>query len=326
VRRGAGSLVIGVANFGGVIPERWFPSLHAAVTAGLDIVSGAYKRLEDVPCLADAAATNGVSLHAAGIDYAAESPQLILDQIEPVANRVHDNTTRQDLMETLPAGGARNALDCALWDVEAKRSGAPAWHNAGLVSNTSVISAFTIGIGSAAETREKDRELRNWPLIKVEIDGNDPMAAIKIVAEEAPSASLIVDANQAWPIDQPNTFAQDLAERKLALIEQPLKVGTDEALRGFCGPVPLAANETCVDRLSRPRPKRLYDVINSSKRAGRLRRFSCQLRPGQRVSRSWSGVRRGRRSQWPLRSSSHKQLSLWIWMDRLSTAMIVQTG
>jgi L-Ala-D/L-Glu epimerase len=199
---------------------------------------------------------------AAGVDYAGESPQLIRDQIESVANRLHDTTTRQDLMEMLPAGGARNALDCALWDVEAKRSGSPAWHSAGLVSNTSVVSAFTIGIGSAAETLEKARELCDWPLIKIKVDGNDPMAAIKIVAEEAPSASLIVDANQAWTIDQLNAFAPDLAERKVVLIEQPLKVGSEEALRGYCGPIPLAADESCVDRSSLPRLEGLYDVIN----------------------------------------------------------------
>jgi L-alanine-DL-glutamate epimerase-like enolase superfamily enzyme len=199
---------------------------------------------------------------AAGVDYAGETAQSILAQIEWVSRRINSTTTRYDLMELLPAGGARNALDCALWDVEAKRSGIPAWRSAGLFDNASVVSAFTIGIGSEAETREKARELRDWPLIKIKVDANDPMAAINIVAEEAPSASFIVDANQAWTIYQLNAFAPELAERKVALIEQPLKAGTDEALRKYRGLVPLAADESCVDRSSLPSLKGLYDVIN----------------------------------------------------------------
>ena len=107
---------------------------------------------------------------AAGVDYDGETPHSMAGQIAGVLDQLSDDISGADLMRLLPAGGARNALDCALWDLRAKQTGVPAWRQAGLAGLKAVITAYTIGLGDEATTRRKLRAARQYPLLKHKVD------------------------------------------------------------------------------------------------------------------------------------------------------------
>mgnify|MGYP003397029793 FL=1 len=135
---------------------------------------------------------------AAGVDYDGETPETLAAQIASVQNALHDGITGQELLHLLPAGGARNALDCALWDLRAKEAGVAAWRTAGLALPRPVTTAFTIGLGSEADVRRKARDALPYGLLKLKLDAERNVDLVRIVREEHPTARLIVDANQAW--------------------------------------------------------------------------------------------------------------------------------
>ena len=199
---------------------------------------------------------------AAGVDYDGETIGSMLAQLELVRPRLTDGLTRAALQDMLPAGGARNALDCALWDLEAKATGVPAWRTAGLDRIGPVTTAMTIGIGTEAEVRAKAGAIRGWPLIKMKADAVSHLGPVRIAHDECPTARFIVDANQSWTVDLLNRLGPELADLNVVLIEQPVKKGTDGQLAGYTGTVPLAADESCVDRSSLPGLRGLYQVVN----------------------------------------------------------------
>lgn len=199
---------------------------------------------------------------AAGINYQDETPEKIRDQIEALRPEIASGIGRHDLLRLLPYGGARNALDAALWDLEAKRSGVPAWRAAGLSEVRPVVTAQTIGIRSAAAFRERARELAHFPLLKVKVGGADDLALLAAVHEGAPDARLIVDPNQSWSFEQLASYAPQLADLGVALLEQPLPVGGDENLRDYRCPVPICADEAVNDRTDLADLLGKYDYIN----------------------------------------------------------------
>lgn len=221
--------------------------------------------MRDVPLLRvelrDADGTEGCA-EAAGVDYDGETPQTMRRQIEAVAGQLHVSTTSADLMRWLPRGGARNALDCALWDWRAKRAGVPVWALAGLGMPRPLQTAFTIGLGSLAETRRRAREIREMPLIKVKVDAERHLEPVAAVREEAPGARLLVDANQSWNRGLLEQLLPELATLGVELIEQPVPRGADATLEGLSSPIPLAADESCTDRLSLPALVNRYQVVN----------------------------------------------------------------
>jgi L-alanine-DL-glutamate epimerase-like enolase superfamily enzyme len=181
---------------------------------------------------------------AAGVDYDGETPGSMRRQIESVASQLHAATTSADLAALLPRGGARNALDCAWWDLQAKRSGVPAWISAGLQPMRPLLTACTIGLGSLCDIRRRARSLSSVPLIKVKVDGSRHVDWIRVVREEAPLARLVVDANQSWT----RALIEDLMPELLALgvefIEQPVMRGQDDALDGLRSPTNPAPTAT----------------------------------------------------------------------------------
>jgi L-Ala-D/L-Glu epimerase len=199
---------------------------------------------------------------AAGVDYEGETIALMLRQVEGVQSLLTASTSQADLLTLLPRGGARNAIDCALWDLKAKASGIPAWQSARLVQPRSVITVCTIGIGPDDEVRSKARALRRWPMLKLKMDAEQHIDLARIVHEEAPDAQLICDANQAWTVDTLNRIAPMLAACGTVLIEQPLPKGEDQALKYYDRIVPLAADESCTDRTSVAPLVDLYDCVN----------------------------------------------------------------
>lgn len=199
---------------------------------------------------------------AVGVPYAGETAAGMTAQIEAIRPAIERGIDRRDLQDLIGPGGARNALDCALWDLDAKRSGKAAWVAAGLSEAPALVSAVTIGIGDAATITARARQLADFPLIKIKLGREDPVAAVRTVRAAAPAARLIVDPNQSWSIEQLNAVAPALAALGVALIEQPLPVGQDDALRTYLKAIPLAADESCTDRASLPGLVGLYDYVN----------------------------------------------------------------
>ena len=199
---------------------------------------------------------------ASGVDYEGETIDSMIAQLDGVRPRLTDGLTRAALQGLLPAGGARNAIDCALWDLEAKATGVPAWRTAGLDHAGPVTTAMTIGIGSDDEVREKSRAIRGWPVIKMKADAVSHLGPVRIAHQECPTARFIVDANQSWTVELLNQLGPELARLNVALIEQPVKKGTDAELARYTGTIPLAADESCVDRSSLAGLRGLYHVVN----------------------------------------------------------------
>ena len=187
---------------------------------------------------------------AAGVDYDGETPQTMAAQVAGVLEQLHDGLTGAELMDMLPAGGARNALDCALWDLRAKQTGVPAWRQAGLPGLVPVTTVYTIGLGDEATTRRKLRAARQYPLLKLKVDAQRHLDIVRMVREEHPQARVVVDANQAWSRELLLELLPALAALGVELVEQPLPRGQDAELEGLVSPIPLAADESCTDSRS----------------------------------------------------------------------------
>lgn len=199
---------------------------------------------------------------AAGVSYDGETLQSMAAQIDAVRPRLHDGLTSLELMQWLPAGGARNALDCALWDLRAKQAGRPVWRLAGCPPATPVTTAYTIGLGSEADVRRKIRAARHFPLLKLKADATRHCEMVRIAREEHPNARLVIDANQAWNRELLETILPELQAQGVELIEQPVPRGTDAQLDGLRSAIPLAADESCTDRNSLDQLIGRYQYIN----------------------------------------------------------------
>jgi L-Ala-D/L-Glu epimerase len=199
---------------------------------------------------------------AAGVDYDGETPASMAAQLTRVQAELHDEVTGADLLELLPAGGARNALDCALWDLRAKESGLPAAAAGGLGELRPVTTAFTIGLGSEADTRRRAREAEPYPILKLKLDAERHIDIVRIVREERPTARLLVDANQAWSRSLLERLLPQLHAMGVELIEQPVARAEDRSLDGVPLRVPLAADESCTDRGSLAALIGRYQYIN----------------------------------------------------------------
>ncbi len=197
-----------------------------------------------------------------GVDYAGETPAVMRSQLEAVHPRITRGVRRRDLADLLPAGGARCALDAALWDLEARQQGTTVAALAGLSPLKPVTTAYTIGIRSLDAYEETARRYAAYPVLKIKVDGSDPVAAVAAVRRGAPNARLIVDANQSWSVDALKAHAAALAADGVVLLEQPIPVGAEAGLDGYRCPIPIAADELIngVADLSRARGR--FDVIN----------------------------------------------------------------
>ncbi|MFB3852607.1 MAG: N-acetyl-D-Glu racemase DgcA [Vicinamibacterales bacterium] len=211
--------------------------------------------------LADARGNKGVA-EAAGVDYDGETPESMARQIEAVRSELEDDLGGEDLLRLLPAGGARNALDCALWDLRAKQTGRPAWRAAGLPGLRPVLTAYTLGLADEATTRRKAGEARRYPLLKLKVDAARHLEVVRIVRQEHPRARVIVDANEGWDLDLLGSLLPELHALGVELIEQPLPRGQDDRLDDMPAVVPLAADESCTDRRSLGRLAGRYQYVN----------------------------------------------------------------
>ena len=191
-----------------------------------------------------------------------ETVEGVLAQIESLRADVEAGLTREALQGRLPAGAARNALDCALWDLEAKRAGVRAWTLAGRARLDPVKTCFTISLGSPGDMAEAARANATRPMLKLKIGGPDDLDGVAAVHAAAPRARLIVDANEALSFEDLRRLAPELAQLKVTLVEQPLPAGADAALEGYDSPVRLCADESLHTRTELAACARRYSLIN----------------------------------------------------------------
>ena len=172
---------------------------------------------------------------------------------------------RHELLGALPPGPARNAIDCALWDIETKRQGQPAWRMAGVREPVNVETAFTVPLDFPGAMGEQARVEAWRPLLKVKLGSDDvaeDMERLHAVRSNAPAARLIVDANEGWTIPELALFAPLAADLDVELIEQPVPAGRDDELAGYRSPVPLAADESIRDGSNLSALAEFYQVVN----------------------------------------------------------------
>jgi L-alanine-DL-glutamate epimerase-like enolase superfamily enzyme len=169
---------------------------------------------------------------------------------------------RAALQGLLPAGAARNAVDCALWDLEAKRTGRRVWELAGLPAPAPQVTAYTLSLDAPEAMRAEAARHAHRPLLKVKLGGAGDLERIEAVRAGAPAARIVVDANEAWTPEGYAALAPALARLGVELVEQPLPAGADAALAGLARPLPVCADESCHDRASLSGLAGQYDVVN----------------------------------------------------------------
>ncbi|TWB65826.1 L-alanine-DL-glutamate epimerase-like enolase superfamily enzyme [Nitrospirillum amazonense] len=169
----------------------------------------------------------------------------VVTDLEALTPAVAAGLTRTELQRLLPPGAARNALDCALWDLEAKRTGVPAWRLAGLAAAPGPLAtAFTLSVDTPEAMAAAARAAAHYPLLKLKLTGEGDLDRVAAVRENAPHARLIVDANEGWSLEQLDHYAPALAALGVELLEQPLPAGRDADLAGYQCPIPLGADES----------------------------------------------------------------------------------
>ncbi len=191
-----------------------------------------------------------------------ESSEGVVADIEAMRTALAEGLTREQLQVAMPAGAARNALDCAFWDLEAKRSGKRVWELLGLPSPQGVITAYTISLDEPDVMREKARLNASRPLLKLKLAGPEDLLRVQAVREGAPEADLMVDANEGWDVASLTRIVPELQKLGVVAIEQPLPASDDEALAGVDLPIPLIADESCHASDSYAGFKDRYDMIN----------------------------------------------------------------
>ena len=187
-----------------------------------------------------------------------ESLESVTAQIESLPGDI----TRAALQEALPAGAARNAGDCALWDMEAKAAGKRAWEMAGLPAPGPLTTAYTLSLDTPEAMRRKAAQHGHRPLLKIKLGTPDDMPRLEAVRAGAPEATIIVDANEGWTKEVYLDLAPHLQRLGVALVEQPLPAAADQDLIGLDRLVPVCADESCHDRDSLAHLHGKYDMIN----------------------------------------------------------------
>ena len=182
--------------------------------------------------------------------------------LEAVRSAIENGADRNAVQTLLPPGAARNALDCALWDLDARIAGTTVARMAGIGAETSVATAMTVGLDTPEAMARAAAELANVPLIKVKVDRSDPVAQIRAVRAAAPTPRVIVDPNESWTITEVRELQPLLHDLSIDLLEQPLPADDDDALEGFTPLVPIAADESVHEANDIDRLTGRYQIIN----------------------------------------------------------------
>jgi L-alanine-DL-glutamate epimerase-like enolase superfamily enzyme len=190
-----------------------------------------------------------------------QSAESVIAQIESIKSV--DHLDRDKLQEFLPPGAARNALDCALWDLEAKRSGKRVWELANVPMIPEVETSFTISLDAPEKMAAATRAAANSPILKLKLGGDDlDLVRVEAVRDAAPSERLFIDANESWSPAHYRKIAPALKQLRVELIEQPFPADADDVLKNLDHPIPVCADESCHTTADLPRLKDRYEVIN----------------------------------------------------------------
>jgi L-alanine-DL-glutamate epimerase-like enolase superfamily enzyme len=185
-----------------------------------------------------------------------------LDSVRAQIESLPDRITRQALLSALPPGAARNAVDGALWDLEAKLAGRRVWDLAGLPRPTPLVTAYTLSLAPPDEMRAAAARNAHRPILKIKLGTEADLTRLEAVRQGAPRARLIIDANEGWTPEVYTDLAPDLMRLGVELVEQPFPAAQDEALAEIARPVPVCADESCFDRASLPALQGRYDAVN----------------------------------------------------------------
>jgi L-Ala-D/L-Glu epimerase len=199
-----------------------------------------------------------------GVPYGryGETVDGVVAALEGISEAIAGGLGRAALQAAMAPGAARNALDVAFWDLEAKRTGTSVWALAGIDEPKPVVTAYTLSVDTPERMAAAAREEAHRPLLKLKLTGAGDLDRVRAVRAGAPDARLIVDANEAWTLDHLRDYGPILAELGVALIEQPLPAGQDEALATLPHPVPLCADESCHTSADLPDLVGRYDYVN----------------------------------------------------------------
>lgn len=237
-------------------------AIERYATAGTFVISRGSKSHVDV---ITATITDGTATgrgEATAIYYLGETAEGLADQVRQFAPLVEDGASRADLLAAMPSGGARKALDCALWDLEAKRAGKAVWELIGLPRPKPLLTAYTISLGDPGAMEAAARAASRYELLKLKLSGEGDEDRVAAVRRGAPNARLIIDANEAWGNEDIERKAALMRAMRVELIEQPVPAGQDHLLDHVRSPVPLCADETIHDRSTLGAAIGRYALIN----------------------------------------------------------------
>ena len=201
---------------------------------------------------------------AAGVYFLDDTPPRIAATLESLRATIEAGITRAELQELLPTGGARNALDCALWELEARRARQPAWRLAGIDRIRPLVTTFTLGAEAPSEMAAAALTLGSARALKLKLSGDPALDAERVLAVRSagPDVRLAVDANQFLTIDSFASLLPALVRSRVELVEQPLPRGRESDLDGFDCPIELAADESVLGLADIAAAADRFDVVN----------------------------------------------------------------
>ncbi len=207
---------------------------------------------------------DGVTGRGECVPYAryGETVDGVIADIRALDHELAAGLDRTALQSRLPAGAARNGLDCAFWDLEAKLAGKPVWQLAGLDALRPLTTAYTLSLAEPDVMRAQAAKNANRPLLKVKLGADGDLARLEAVRDGAPDAMIIIDANEGWSVADYERLAPQFTRLGVAMVEQPFPADEDEALRQIDRSLPVCADESCHDRASLEKLRGKYDFVN----------------------------------------------------------------
>jgi L-alanine-DL-glutamate epimerase-like enolase superfamily enzyme len=191
-----------------------------------------------------------------------ESAASVLDEMNALRQDLCAGMGRDELQARLPPGAARNALDAALWDLDARITRVPVWTQLARPPRAPLVTALTVSLDTPQAMERAASRIADAKLIKVKVDADDPAARIEAVRRAAPASDLIIDPNESWTIDVLRDVQPVLERTSVGLLEQPLPADADDALLGYSGAIPICADESCHVTSDLPRLRNRYQAIN----------------------------------------------------------------
>lgn len=196
-----------------------------------------------------------------GSYYLGETLETMAAQVESYRAQIEAGITVDELVDLMPAGGARNAVDCALWDLMAKQRGRRIFDLLQVPAEP-VQTVATVGIGDDEFMIQRAKDFAAYQNLKIKLDAERPVERVAAIREVRPDASLIIDANQAWDRKQLDEVLPELVNFGIEMIEQPVPRGADDQLEGLDSPIPLGADESCLTLAEYELVAPYYEVIN----------------------------------------------------------------